>query len=227
MVMRLSHDEELKINAAIRDAERRTSGEILCIFTDRVSEYSEVALGYAAGVALLLPLGLVAAGIRPWAVEEMLAGWRLGGAEASPEAGALAYAMLQTVIFVVMLALLSIKRLRLWLTPEPLRRAKVHRAAVQQFLAKGIHQTEARTGVLIFASAADRHAEIVADDGIYKKVNEETWAEALEALGRGMKQGRPADGFVEAITMCGEVLAEHFPPTSENPNEIADELIQI
>ena len=225
--MRLSHDDELKINGAIKDAERRTSGEILCIVTDRVSEYSEVALGYAAGVALLLPLGLVAAGIRPWAVEEMLAGWRLGGAEASPEAGALAYAMLQTVIFVLMLALLSIRRLRLWLTPEPLRRAKVHRAAVQQFLAKGIHQTEARTGVLIFASAADRHAEIVADEGIYKKVNEEVWAEALEALGQGMKRGRPAAGFIEAVALCGQVLAEHFPPKSDNPNELPDEIVQL
>ena len=225
--MRLSHEEEIRINAAIREAERKTSGEILCIFTDRVSEYSEVALGYAAGVALLLPLGLVAAGVRPWAVEEMLAGWRLGGAEPAPEAGALAYAMLQTVIFVVMLALMSIRRLRLWLTPEPLRRAKVHRAALQQFLAKGIHQTEGRTGVLIFASAADRHAEIVADEGIYRKVNEDTWAEALESLGCGMKKGEPTDGFIRAIGMCGEVLAEHFPSTGDNPNEITDEIIQI
>ena len=225
--MRLSHDDELKINGAIRDAERKTSGEILCIFTDRVSDYSEVALGYAAGVALLLPLALVAAGLRPWALEEMLAGWRLGGAEPAPEAGALAYAMLQTVIFVIMLALMAIRRLRLWLTPEPLRRNKVHRAAVQQFLAKGLHQTEARTGVLIFASAADRHAEIVADEGIYKKVNEDVWADALEALGKGMKRGEPADGFVEAITLCGDVLAEHFPPTSANPNELPDEIVQL
>ena len=225
--MRLSHEDELKINSAIREAERKTSGEILCIHTARVSEYSEVALGYAAGVALLLPLALVAAGLRPWAVEEMLAGWRLGGAEPAPEAGALAYAMFQAVIFVAMLALMSIRRLRLWLTPEPLRRAKVHRAAVQQFLAKGIHQTEARTGVLIFASAADRHAEIVADEGIYKKVDEETWAEALESLGKAMKEGRAADGFVEAITMCGEVLAEHFPAKGDNPNEISDEIVQL
>ena len=225
--MRLSYEDELKINEAIREAEQKTSGEVLCIFTDRVSEYSEVALAYAAGVALLLPLGLVAAGVRPWAVEEMLAGWRLGGADAAPEAGALAYAMLQTVVFVLMLGLMSIRRLRLWLTPEPLRRSKVHRAAVQQFLAKGIHQTDARTGVLIFASAADRHAEIVADEGIYKKVPEEFWAEALEVLGREIKQRRPAEGFVSAIQLCGGLLAEHFPRRADDQNELPDEIIQI
>ena len=225
--MRLTQDDELKINGAIRDAEKKTSGEILCIYTDRVSDYAEVALGYAAGVALLLPLALVAAGLRPWAVEEMLAGWRLGGAEPSPEAGALAYAMVQAVIFVAMLALMAIKPLRLWLTPEPLRRNKVHRAAVQQFLAKGLHQTEARTGVLIFASAADRHAEVVADEGIYKKVDQEVWADAIEALGRGMKRKDPATGFVDAIALCGAVLAEHFPPSAANPNELPDEIVQL
>jgi putative membrane protein len=116
--MRLTRDDELKVNAAIRDAEKKTSGEIICIHTERVSDYPEVALGYAAGVALLLPLALVAAGVRPWAVEEMLAGWRLGGADPAPEAGALAYALMQSVIFIAMLALMAIKPLRLWLTPS-------------------------------------------------------------------------------------------------------------
>jgi putative membrane protein len=225
--MRLSVEDELKVNAAIREAEKKTSGEIFCIHTERVSDYPEVSLGYAAGVALLLPLALVAAGVRLWALEEMLAGWRLGGAELSPEAGALAYALVQSVIFVAMLALMAIKPLRLWLTPEPLRRKKVHRAALQQFLAKGLHKTEARTGVLIFASSADRHAEVIADEGIYAKVKEDVWADALEALGRGMKRKDPAGGFVDAVALCGAVLAEHFPPTAANPNELPDEIVQI
>ena len=35
--------------------------------------------------------------------------------------------------------------------------------AMRQFFAQGLHQTENRTGVLIFASVAERYAEIVAD----------------------------------------------------------------
>jgi len=48
-----------------------------------------------------------------------------------------------------------------------------HAEAMHQFLAQGIHLTERRTGVLIFASVAERYAEIVADNGINAKVQPE------------------------------------------------------
>jgi putative membrane protein len=58
-------------------------------------------------------------------------------------------------------------------------------------------------------------------------VKEDVWADALEALGRGMKRKDPAGGFVDAIALCGAVLAEHFPPTTANPNELPDEIVQL
>jgi putative membrane protein len=41
--------------------------------------------------------------------------------------------------------------------------------AMRQFFAQGLHQTENRTGVLIFASVAERYAEIVADAASMRK----------------------------------------------------------
>ena len=81
--------------------------------------------------------------------------------------------------------------------------------------------------MLILASLDERHAEIVADEGIYGRVPHELWADALAALIAGMKRGAPADGFVQAIRLCGEVLAEHFPPTALNPNELPDRIVII
>ena len=46
----------------------------------------------------------------------------------------------------------------------------LHAEAMNQFLTHGIHLTEHRTGVLIFASVAERYAEIIADSGINAKV---------------------------------------------------------
>ena len=43
--------------------------------------------------------------------------------------------------------------------------ARAHAEAMRQFFAQGLHKTEDRTGVLIFASAAERYAEIIADAG--------------------------------------------------------------
>jgi putative membrane protein len=42
-----------------------------------------------------------------------------------------------------------------------------------------------------------------------------------------VRDGRPADGICAAIQQIGIVLAEHFPKTSANPNEIPDKLIEL
>ena len=56
---------------------------------------------------------------------------------------------------------------------------------------------------------------------------EKIWADAVEALARGMKNGDAAAGFEVAIGLCGDVLAEHFPPRATNPNEVEDRLVLI
>ena len=99
--------------------------------------------------------------------------------------------------------------------------------AMQQFFAHGLHRTESRTGVLIFAAVAERYAEIVADAGIDSKVTPQVWAAAIDALIEGIKQGRPADGFVAAIERCGRVLAEHFPPGALKRDELPNRLVEI
>jgi putative membrane protein len=39
--------------------------------------------------------------------------------------------------------------------------------------------------------------------------------------------GRPGEGICAAIEQIGAVLAEHFPKTATNPNEIPDKLIEL
>jgi uncharacterized membrane protein len=91
-----------------------------------------------------------------------------------------------------------------------------------QFLAQGIHLTEQRTGVLIFASVAERYAEIVADSGINAKVQPDVWSKALAAKG-----GASGDGFVAAVELCGEQLAQYFPPGALNPDELPNKVVEI
>jgi putative membrane protein len=42
-----------------------------------------------------------------------------------------------------------------------------------------------------------------------------------------VRQGRPANGIVAAIERVGTVLAEHFPRTADDSNEIPDKLIEL
>jgi putative membrane protein len=74
---------------------------------------------------------------------------------------------------------------------------------------------------------AERRAEIVADDAITRVTTPETWGEAMSALLVEVKEGRLADGMVEAIELVGAVLAEHFPRSAADTNEIPDKLIEL
>lgn len=226
MVETLHADAHGRIARAIAEAEARTSGEIFCVLAREVSAYRDVALAWAATAALILPLALIPFGFRPgWS----FGGWQAANAAPGAEIGQAlaAYAVLQAVVFIAVYGLSLIPRVRRWMTPRPIQRARVRRAAMEQFLAHGLHVTEERTGVLLFACLADHQVEVIADEGIHARVDQEVWADAAAALVAGLKRGDPAAGFEAAVVRCGAVLAEHFRPRPRNPNEVADRLVVI
>jgi putative membrane protein len=98
---------------------------------------------------------------------------------------------------------------------------------MRQFFVQGLDKTEHRTGVLIFVSAAERYAEIIADAGINEKVTANTWDDAVNALVSAIKAGRTGEGFLAAIDQCGVVLAEHFPPGTLMHDELPNKLLEI
>ncbi|WP_296165906.1 TPM domain-containing protein [uncultured Brevundimonas sp.] len=228
MVIKLAPDMYERIATAIAEAETHTSGEIFCVMAQQVSSYRDVSLGWAAAAALILPLALIPLGMDPSWVPGLADAWQAGHLAFTDVAVAQnlsAYALIQAATFIVVFLLTSIQPVRRWVTPRQVRQARVRKAALQQFLAHGLHVTEARTGVLLFACAADRQVEVIADKGIHSRVEPEVWADAVQALAQGLKAGDPVDGFQTAIGLCGDVLARHFPPRPLNRNEIADKLV--
>jgi putative membrane protein len=192
-----------RVVEAIRAAEARTAGEIFCVITHASSSYRLVPIAWAALLALLVPLLLI-----------YLTNWPAG-----------TIYMLQLAVFIVTAAILSLPAVRFSIVPKQTMRRRAHAEAIRQFLAQGLHLTERRTGVLIFASVAEHHAEIVADAGINAKVESTVWEEAIAALIAAIKDGRAGDGFVAAVERCGAVLAQHFPPGTINRDELPNKLV--
>lgn len=96
--------------------------------------------------------------------------------------------------------------------------------ALRAFHEHGLHRTAEGTGVLVFASLFEHEAVVLGDHGIHAKMGSD-WDRAVSALTAGMKAGDPAKGFVDAIALCGAVLAEHFPrdpSTHPSRNELED-----
>ena len=201
----ISEAERARITDAIRRAESATSGEIFCVIARQSSEYRLVPLAWAAMLALMVPLPLIY--LTRWPASVIY--------------------LFQLAAFAAAAVGLSHPSIRFHLVPKRAKRDRAHGEALRQFLAHGLHRTQDRTGVLIFASAAERYAEIVADGGINAKVTQQEWDDAIAALIGGIRQGRTGDGFVAAIAKCGAVLAAHFPPGALNKNELPDKLVEL
>jgi putative membrane protein len=207
----LKPQDHRRIAEAISAAEANTSGEIFCIVAEEVSKYREVPLAWAAAVALILPPAAFLLGLHPWTLD-VGAGWteapNLGQAVTQALA---AYAAAQAVLFALTAFLVAIPPVRRALTPRFLKQHRVKRTAYAHFASTGLANTEARTGVLIFASLHDRQVELVADEAIHKEVGDVAWDGAVAALVAGIKTPDPASGFIRAVEICGAALAEHFP----------------
>ena len=225
--MQITDNDRSRIAEAISTAEKQTSGEIFCVISRRVSTYMDVSLAWAAGAALLAPIVFI-----PFLLDLRWpgAGWEAAhqAAQAASTAQALAlYAMSQAVVFVAVFLLTRIPAVRRLVTPAGVRRGRVRDAALQQFLAQGVHVTQDRTGVLIFAALDEQQVELITDESIYTKVDEDAWAQAVAVLTRELRAERPVEGFTAAVGLCGQVLAQHFPPRPDNPNELPDHLILL
>lgn len=230
MVMRLKPEEHTRVAAAIAAAEARTSGEIFCVLARQVSSYRDISLAWAAAAALLIPLVLIPFGFDATWFPGLSDSWEaahLAARDLTIGRAIGAYAVVQGAVFIGVYVLLRVPPLTRLVTPRAVRRQRTRQAAMHQFLAHGLHVTDRRTGVLIFAAFADRQVEIIADEGIHSRVDHGVWAGAVEALTSGLAGRRPAEGFETAIGMIGDVLAAHFPPRPHNPNEVPDRLVEI
>lgn len=219
------------IEAAVREAETRTTGEIYCVVAAESSSYREIPVAWAAGVALLGPALLLLGGVHVEA-PDLLGGWSAAQvasvAEAAARRALIGAVLLQGLLFAATLVLVSIPAVRRALTPRTLKRDRVRKRAEELFLAKNLHATRDRTGVLIYVSFAEHMAELIADEGIDSQVTPDVWDRAMAALTDGLKRGEPAAGFTRAIDLCGEVLAERFPHRPrDNPNELPDAVVVL
>ncbi len=227
----LSPSDLVAIEAAVRQAEARTTGEIYCVVTEESSHYGETPIAWAACVALLGPALLLLGGVHV-TVPDIFASWTASDIGAVIEAavrhaliGAIA---LQAALFIATALIVSIPSVRRALTPRSLKRLRVQRRAAEQFIAKNLHLTRERTGILIFVSLGEHMAELIADDGIADHVEPHVWDRAMAALTDGLKRGQPEAGFAAAVGLCADVLAEHFPARpGDNPNELPDAVVVL
>ena len=218
-----SEDHALILNA-VTAAEQGTDGEIVTIVSERSDQYHDAALHYAFAAALAV---IALAAISPGALETKFGWFSNGWGPLDSRVLLFGVLIVETVIFLLVRYALAWMPLRMALTPRSTRARRVRRRAIQYFKVGAERRTEARVGILLFLSLDERMAEIVADEAIHKAVPAERWGEAMAALIDEVREGRPGHGMAAAVARIGTILAENFPKTETDRNELPDRLIEL
>jgi putative membrane protein len=198
-------EEQERIRQTVVTAEQRTAGEIVPMLVAASARYAEIEL---AGMGFGLVAGTLASFVfqDPWASIHSQLLWPLTGA----------------VVGSILSVIPAVKRN---LTPNDRITEAVHLRSLAAFTAQGLHYTRAHTGILILASLLEHRVEVLADRGINEKVAAGTWNEIVQILTAGLKSGHACDAYCKAIERCGEILAQHFPRSPDDTDELGNKLV--
>jgi putative membrane protein len=187
--------EQEKIAAAVAEAEKVTSGEIVPYVVGQ-SDHYEVAEwrgGATAGILAFAALALARNTGGDWPLFDPV--WI---ALVTLLAGGCA-----------MLAARFIGPLRRLFAGRHLMTRRVEQRAAEAFMGEEVFATPKRTGILIFLSMLERRVVVIGDAGIHAKVRQDEWHGIINATVQSIRDGKPADGLVEAIRGCGALLSAH------------------
>ncbi|GGD48562.1 TPM domain-containing protein [Croceicoccus pelagius] len=221
----LDEAEHKQVSDAVAAAELHTSGEIVTVLADRSDGYSDIALAWSALVAFT---AIMALALFPdfylGLLDSVTGNWNAQWSAGAIFAVAGGFGIMK---FLGTWLIQMWPPLKFLLVPGPVKGRRVRARAVDLFKVGAERRTHGRTGVLIYLSMREHRAEIVADEAIAEKVSPETWGDAMSAMITCVRDGRVADGMVEAVHEVGKVLAEHFPRAEDDQNELPDRLIEL
>ena len=206
MMTFLSEADKQRIAEAIRDAEMKTSGELVTVIARSADTYLYIPILWASIAALTLP-----AIVLLLTVDLQFP---------------LLY-LLQIATFMGLALLFRWNPLKMRLIPKAIKNRRAGRLAWEQFFAQNLHLTQQRTGVLLFVSVAERYVEIIADKGINDIVKRNAWDDIVADFTKRVKSKEIPEGFLSAISACGKLLAESFPRPEGDVDELPNRLIEI
>ncbi len=198
--------EQQKIEAAVKAAEEKTSGEIVPMVVDSSYEYPRTEL--IGGGCLAMAVGLLVS----WAFGGESIWWFLPVFIAS--------------FFAFQQLIRGLPKLKRYLIHPDELTEEVRENALVCFVEQGLHETRDKTGILILISLFEHRVQVLADSGINAKVPEHTWEEIVEMIIAGLKSDTTCDAVCNAVKRCGDLLQEHFPIKDDDTNELPNLIIK-
>jgi putative membrane protein len=204
-MVRLSTEQADRIEAAVRDAEARTSSEIVvCVMASSGDDRGVAAIAGALVFAAVLAGGP----ILWWGLDPLI----LAG----------------IAIVAAVLVFLLCDRLDLGLRCLPARLLvkDARRAARAAFLDHGLDDSPERNAVLLFVSRAERYVEILPDRAAAAAIEPALWSAIVDDFRRRMHGADLGEAVAGAVAKIGAACAARFPASSVNPDRVANRPIE-
>lgn len=211
-------DDRKAISAAVGEAEKKTSAEIVPVVASASDRYerAEDLAGLASALVAVAAAWTQFGGLRP-------------SADWDGEPHPMLHLAIVLAVFAAgwiagVLAAKAVPWVKRLTASRRAMATRVLQAAHHSFNALHAHKTAGGTGVVIFVSLFERRVCVWADKAVSAKIPESEWKGITEQMIRSLRDGKPREGFVEAIRKTGELLAKHFPVQPGDVNELSNEL---
>lgn len=226
-----TEEETKKIESAIKDAESRTSGEIVTMVVEKSDSYRDIDA--IAGIIIsaiisVYPAELVFAGSESL-IRKLVPS--MNWFSQIPDgmrflAGLTAFIVLTVILnFPVKFIFTSFPSLKRFILSIKRMDAEVRERALRGFSEHGLGATKDATGVLFLISLLEKRVHVLADHGIYTKINQETLDRYASSIGNGIASGNGGEALCNAIKDAGKELEKHFPRRSDDTNELPDRIV--
>jgi putative membrane protein len=198
-------EEKERLKALTREVESRTIGEVVVMVVDRSDHYMEAEIlgGVLLGSLLSLILSLLFFHSSIWSFIPL---------------GFLFF-------FPCRLLFQRLDPLKRFFIGIGRREEAVRMRAERSFFEKGLYKTKKNTGVLFFLSLLERKVWVLADMGIYEKMDQETLNRFAHEVSRGIKEGLACEALSQAIQEIGELLSRYFPITPDDTDELPNAVL--
>jgi len=208
----LTKKEQNSVTAAVQQAERITSGEIVPMIVSRSHEYPLASALGALAISLPVALG-GALLVAPWL-------W-------------LAHDKLSLFLFIFLpLLFLSYFLVARW--PQ-LQRVfllagqvdrEVERGALAAFYGEQLNRTAEANGILVYISVLEQRVFILGDQGINDRLEPQIWDSLVTELTGAIKKHNRCQGICDTVKAIGNLLQHHFPYQKDDKDELHNLIIR-
>ena len=200
-----TESDQERLRAAVHDVESRTIGEVVVMVVDASDDYPEAeiigGIFLSSFVSLILTFLFFHASIF-WFVPISF-----------------------VLFFPSKLLLRTLPHLKKPFLGADRKEEAVRTRAFVAFYEHGLDKTRQKSGVLFFLSLFERKVHILADQGIYSKIGQETLDRYAGIVVQGIKKGHACDTLCQVIQDTGQLLSTHFPTVAGDTNELPDAVI--